>query len=342
MARCSFAQWRPLPANRTEPSIRPTQIIDHSIVGSATAAESWFKVSPYESHFIVRLDGTIWQLMDTEKSADANYRANRRPDGTGAISIETEDNGNPDSFPWTAPQLTSLMRLHNWAADTHRIPRRQCRTPSDPGLGYHTLHPYDWTNVRGKTCPGRVRIAQYKTILLPAFISGVVTGLSLGDRVLGRGDAGDDVREWQQLLVDRFGLELAVDGDFGPATEAATKHIQSFVGVESDGLVGPATLKAVRAWKPVPLHDWEVTVRYRSDADGCAADMLGKAFSFKVLPETDRARDLIRITVGYPGGEFAVVGTDPEDTKMRAIARIRDPQWGADIRNLGRRRAGRV
>ena len=122
--------------------------------------------------------------MDTGRSADANYRANRRPDGTGAISIETEDNvGNPDTLPWTDAQVDTLVRLALWAARVHRIPGRRCPSPSSPGIGFHTLFgaPSAWTPV-SKTCPGVVRIRQFNQTVLPAIVAGSTGGgLSVAD-----------------------------------------------------------------------------------------------------------------------------------------------------------------
>ena len=132
-----------LPEWRSQGRITPITIIDHSIVGSAIGAWLLFRDSSgLESHFIVRgrrsraQDGHIWQLMDTGRRADANRDANAY-----AISIETEDDGDPDHQPWTGAQLQSLAWLHNKLRSVHpTIPRRRSRSCSDPaGLGYHAL-----------------------------------------------------------------------------------------------------------------------------------------------------------------------------------------------------------
>jgi hypothetical protein len=167
-----------LPEWNSQPRITPTTIIDHSIVGSALGAWYFFRDrTGIESHFIVRgapsgsQDGRIWQLMDTGRRADANRNAN-----AFAISIETEDNGDPDHFPWSRAQLESLRWLHAKLRAVHpTIPRRRCPSPAGGGLGHHTMWgaPSPWTPVAGKTCPGRpVRVRQWEQILLPAFING--------------------------------------------------------------------------------------------------------------------------------------------------------------------------
>ncbi|MEU4568656.1 peptidoglycan-binding protein [Micromonospora sp. NPDC023956] len=68
---------------------------------------------------------------------------------------------------------------------------------------------------------------------------------TLGSRVLKRGHRGTDVKAAQDLLRLR-GRKIAADGDFGPATEAATKDFQRARWLEADGLIGPDTLGALR------------------------------------------------------------------------------------------------
>jgi len=159
-----------LPEWNSQPAITPTTIIDHSIVGSAEGAWRHFHDNTgIESHFIVGKSGLIWQLMDTGRQADANLNANRF-----AVSIETEDDGDPDTQPWTRAQLATLAWLHNKLVAVHpSIPRRLCPSEAGGGLGYHTLFgaPSAWTPV-AKSCPGTVRKRQWRDVLLPAFLAG--------------------------------------------------------------------------------------------------------------------------------------------------------------------------
>ena len=60
------------------------------------------------------------------------------------------------------------------------------------------------------------------------------------DGVLGRGNSGPQVRDLQQVLVDR-GWTLRVDGIFGPKTERVVRELQRRRGLVPDGLVGPKT-----------------------------------------------------------------------------------------------------
>jgi peptidoglycan hydrolase-like protein with peptidoglycan-binding domain len=64
--------------------------------------------------------------------------------------------------------------------------------------------------------------------------------------VLQKGDKGLAVREVQGLLNSRLGrLHLKADGHFGAMTEQAVKDFQKLCNLSADGIVGPATLKAL-------------------------------------------------------------------------------------------------
>lgn len=58
--------------------------------------------------------------------------------------------------------------------------------------------------------------------------------------MLALGSKGLDVIALQTLL-NQHGAGLTVDGDFGPATEAALKHVQRQNGLSADGIYGPQT-----------------------------------------------------------------------------------------------------
>ncbi|AQS67958.1 protein kinase domain-containing protein [Streptomyces pactum] len=68
------------------------------------------------------------------------------------------------------------------------------------------------------------------------------------DFTIKRGDGGSQVRELQCLLRHRHGIEEVgeVDGDFGPMTHGAVVIFQERAGLDADGMVGPATWRALR------------------------------------------------------------------------------------------------
>lgn len=160
------------PESDAQAAIRPTQYIAHSIVASWTARrtyEFWRDATNLESHFgIGYAAGDIAQYIGTETRADANADANRRPDGTGAISVETASNSTATD-PWNASQLEELIQLGVWAHQRHGIPLRLCRTHDDPGFGYHSM--FSQWSTSGTACPGRARIRQFRDVVFPAIVA---------------------------------------------------------------------------------------------------------------------------------------------------------------------------
>jgi hypothetical protein len=61
------------------------------------------------------------------------------------------------------------------------------------------------------------------------------------------GDTGAQVKLLQRALTSLGFSTGTVDGGYGPATEAATKSFQRSVGLKADGIVGPATLRALKS-----------------------------------------------------------------------------------------------
>jgi hypothetical protein len=59
-----------------------------------------------------------------------------------------------------------------------------------------------------------------------------------GTALLRRGDSGAAVATWQWRLVQALGQDLAVDEQFGPKTEQATRDFQRKSGLAVDGVVG--------------------------------------------------------------------------------------------------------
>lgn len=157
-------------------------LVFHSIVGSAEAAYGKFlNSSDLESTFILKLDGSLWQIMESDERADANGAGNAY-----YASCETEDNRDPDHFPWTDEQVDTMVRLSLWYHDVHGVPLRRIGAHGEHGFGWHVMHgldhqdggqwykkgPSPWTAVRGKTCPGFVRQHQFDRVVLPRIITG--------------------------------------------------------------------------------------------------------------------------------------------------------------------------
>ena len=81
------------------------------------------------------------------------------------------------------------------------------------------------------------------------YASPPVKRAALGSTLLKLGSHGDDVRKLQALLTKR-GFKVSIDGWFGRQTLAAVKRAQRAYRLVVDGIVGPATLRALRGGPP--------------------------------------------------------------------------------------------
>ncbi len=82
-----------------------------------------------------------------------------------------------------------------------------------------------------------------KAIIMP-LAGGLLSETQNGVDVLHRGSSGLAVEQIQAALVNS-GSPLAIDGDFGPATELAVKAFQKAHGLKPDGMVGRQTFAAL-------------------------------------------------------------------------------------------------
>jgi len=180
--------YKLLPEWQSQPQIHPVGLVKHTIVGSAAGAFYYFRdTTGTESTFILPKTGVIWQIMSITRQSDAQVAGNYWKVGGvgyGFLSVETEDNGDPEHDPWTVEQVESIMWLDDKLARVFGWPRQQTPAPyGDPaaGSGYHSmwlrtqymtpdgLQP--WTLAAWKGCPAMPRIGQYRNELLPAYLN---------------------------------------------------------------------------------------------------------------------------------------------------------------------------
>jgi hypothetical protein len=212
MAWCPFAtRYELQPESDAQPAIRPTQFIVHSIIAPWTAKrtyEYWRDSTSLESHFGLGYAGDLGQFIGTETRADANAGANRRADGTGAVSCETASN-TQGTDPWTAEQIEMLIQLGVWLHQRHGIPLRFCRTHDDPGFGYHRLFA-QWST-SGTNCPGDARVKQFKEVVFPGIVARA-TGTSTPHKEDTVALTDDDIRKiGRQVVTGANGMKSPDD-----------------------------------------------------------------------------------------------------------------------------------
>jgi zinc D-Ala-D-Ala carboxypeptidase len=98
-------------------------------------------------------------------------------------------------------------------------------------------------------------------------------------RNLSQGASGGDVLQLQIRIAGWAGYHnfIALDGAFGPATDAALRRFQSAYGLASDGVAGPATYSKIYALQDAdctPVH-----FSYAEMDDDCVGGWSGGAVS---------------------------------------------------------------
>lgn len=157
--------------------------------------------------------------------------------------------------------------------------------------------------VRGPRTVRAVKVFQRRSGLFVDGVAGRKTRRALGrlgrplygKRVIRPGAVGWDVSVLQFLLA-RQGFRVgSFDGGFGPRTAEATRAFQGWVGLGRDGVVGPATRRALRS----PPNSLENRARVRRT-------LVRAARRYHVRPELVRA--LAWVESGFQPGVVSPVG----------------------------------
>ncbi|HEY9372870.1 peptidoglycan recognition protein family protein [Streptomyces sp.] len=226
------------PESDSQAAIRPTQFIVHSLAAPWTAKrtyEYWRDSTNLESHFGLGYEGDLAQYIGTETRADANASANLRPDGTGAVSIETASNLQA-SDPWTPAQVEQLIQLGVWLHQKHGIPLQICRSASDPGYGWHKQ--FDAWNPNAHACPGDARVTQFREVVFPAIVA----------RATGQAPEEEDMPTAAEIAAEVVKVlpkaTWLTDGFYknpNPATAAKNPYIAPATGLSNVEIVARRT-----------------------------------------------------------------------------------------------------
>ncbi|MEV7776722.1 peptidoglycan-binding protein [Kitasatospora sp. NPDC088351] len=261
------------PESDAQPAIVPTQVIFHSMAAPWTPRriyEYWRDSTNLESHFGVGYDGGIAQYIGTQTRADANMAANHRPDGTGAVSIESASN-DQHTDPWTAAQIGTFIAVGVWLHQRHGIPLRVCRTADDPGYGFHRLFP-EWSD-GGTACPGDARVQQFHGLVLPGIVAGAGGAppppsrstpgparyrVTINGLEYGYGAHGPQVRQVGDALVASGHGSHYTAGPDEDWRDADTLNYQDYqlslgyTGAAADGVPGEDSLRRLLGTLPSP------------------------------------------------------------------------------------------
>jgi peptidoglycan hydrolase-like protein with peptidoglycan-binding domain len=144
------------------------------------------------------------------------------------------------------------------------------------------LYPAAVDGVRGPLTAGGVRRFQRGRRLLVDGIAGPQTRRALGprgrprlgSRLIQQGNSGWDVAALQFLLIRRGHQPGGVDGAVGAATGSAVMAFQRAAGLGVDGIVGGATIAALRR-PTVPRTVPAADVRFYHPVPGAIGDRFG-------------------------------------------------------------------
>jgi hypothetical protein len=174
MARCYFATWRGPTSNKVQGGMREWRgNVIHIADGGFEGTISWQlnPVSDVSSHFVVGLDGTIAQIVDTADTAWTQQAGNGH-----WISVE---NAGRTPSALTDAQVLANAELLAWAHKVHGVPLQLATSPDGKGLGHHSMgtngrdNPTDrWTGPTWghEKCPGPA-IYDQKPVILQMAIS---------------------------------------------------------------------------------------------------------------------------------------------------------------------------
>ncbi|WP_165989478.1 D-Ala-D-Ala carboxypeptidase family metallohydrolase [Streptomyces sp. YIM 98790] len=130
-------------------------------------------------------------------------------------------------------------------------------------------------------------------LLSVGFFSAAASGTAAADscytfpRTLSRGMSGSDVAQLQIRVAGYpgYGAVLAIDGDFGPATEAAVRRFQSAYGLSVDGVAGPQTFNKIYQLQDGDCSTANFTF---SELNRCNSTWSGGAVSASAAKENGR------------------------------------------------------
>lgn len=286
-------RWEPVPYfGHGSPGRKIDLIVIHTVEGSAASCLATFRTSPrhVSAHYLVAKDGTIYQCVKDEDVAWHAGSVNGH-----SIGIEHEGFARRRDT-WTDANYAASARLTRWLCDTYGVPidrqhimghvelknsdhddpgpyfdwdlymrlvRGEVATPTSSTLASSDegLPPPSPRTPAQASAPPQRAAAPQQAVAATTSASAPTQGIlgALGrepspaqgrapsePRLLARGSQGEDVRALQHAINEAAqACVLDEDGLYGPETEKAVRAFQAEHGCKVDGIVGPETRAAL-------------------------------------------------------------------------------------------------
>src|SRR3990167_495058 len=156
------------------------------------------------------------------------------------------------------------------------------------------------SNLGGTGTPTALPLNRANTIGSPNTYTTPTPSVSQGTPInisgnLMRGSKGEEVKRLQEALnASGIGVNLKIDGDFGPATEAAVRAYQSSKNIKSDGIVGQQTIATLSGTPNAPLSPAYQEIEKSANSDPRIVELEKIAGQ---VPELKSALDALRLQI---------------------------------------------
>jgi hypothetical protein len=299
-------EWKGSPNFKKQTGVAKKFIVFHWIVGTLNSATSIFQNASRKvaTNYGVG-EGRIHQYVADGDYAfgSGNTAANR--DGIsieheGGWLLKTGDRKVPtkktlETSAWLCAKIAREHKLGELIPNVNAVPHSKYVATACPGS-------LDWEWICAEANRINKRLAEAESTPKP-------TAPVVNDTpTLRRGSTGTAVRVLQTKL------NIVVDGQFGPKTDAAVRAFQKSKGLLSDGIVGPITWRALNAIPekistaaPQPIaSEGFYTIKKNDSYWKIASQLLNTKNAARIVAEVARLQKLNNSAPLFAGNQLRI------------------------------------